>query len=65
MKMWKIENKVDGLVYYYNDCENYWKALGSNSDFYKRAMAVFIIMPKTNSIIKCRESLENFFDSLC
>ena len=65
MKLWKIENKVDGLVYYYTNYENYWMASGSLFDLYKRAMADFIIMPQTNSLIKCRDSLENFFNNFC
>ena len=65
MKMWKIENKVDGLVYYYTNYKNYWLALNNKSDFHKRAMANYIIMPSTNSLIKCRESLEEFFNRMC
>lgn len=65
MKLWKIENKVDGLIYYYDLYQNYEKASQSNSDFMKRALANYIIMPQTNSLIKCRDSLENFFNNFC
>jgi hypothetical protein len=64
MKLWKIENKVDGLVYYYIEYIHYQEARGECSDFMKRALASYIIT-KTNSLIKCRESLENFFDNFC
>ena len=65
MKLWKIENKDDGLVYYYIEYRHYQEARGECSDFMKRALASYIIMPKTNSLIKCRDSLEQFFDNLC
>ena len=65
MKLWKIENKSDGLVYYYSEKSHYDLAVTSESDFMKRAMVSYIIMPQTNSLIKCQDSLETFFNNFC